>query len=344
MENKKESTTPSNHPSKKEASHKKESSISDNHSVKKESIAPVNNVQPAKKDTVEIPIGKLRENPWIISTIVLGVALILVIAFAGKASITGNTVNAQTAGEKVLNFLESNPDLQGQVELVSVEDKGQVYEVTLNFQGQDVPIYTTLDGQYLISDLVPIDPTAEIPSQQEVQPTTQPTQAQLSEDDDPVLGDKNAPITIIEFSDFQCPFCAKFHSETLPELKKNYIDTGKAKLIYRDYPLPNHPMAIPSALAAQCVFEQGGDEAYYKYHDTLFSNQAILSSENLIVWASQQGYNIKDCFESQKFLNEVNADYAAGGQLGTPTFFINGMKVEGAQPYTIFEQILESQI
>lgn len=89
-------------------------------------------------------------------------------------------------------------------------------------------------------------------------------------DDDPVLGSPTAPVTIIEFSDYQCPFCYSFWQQTLPQIKKNYIDTGKVKFVYRDFPLNIHPMAEPSARAANCAGEQG---KYWEYHDKIFGEQ-----------------------------------------------------------------------
>lgn len=95
--------------------------------------------------------------------------------------------------------------------------------------------------------------------------------APASADDDPFIGNANAPVTMIEFSDYQCPFCLRFWSETLPQIKKDYIDTGKVKFVYRDFPLNIHPMAEPSARAANCAGEQG---KYWEYHDKIFSEQS----------------------------------------------------------------------
>ncbi len=92
----------------------------------------------------------------------------------------------------------------------------------------------------------------------------------VSEDDDPMLGDPGAPVTIIEFSDFQCPFCQKFHSETFPQIKKTYIDTGKVRFVYRDFPLSFHPGAQPAAEAAECAHAQG---KFWEMHEALFSEQ-----------------------------------------------------------------------
>ena len=93
-----------------------------------------------------------------------------------------------------------------------------------------------------------------------------PTKGVATIDDDPILGDKNAPITIIEFSDYECPFCKRHFTDTYPKLIKEYIDTGKAKLVFRDFPLSFHdPMATKEAVAANCAKEQGGDKKYFDY-------------------------------------------------------------------------------
>ncbi|MEK7084540.1 MAG: thioredoxin domain-containing protein, partial [Patescibacteria group bacterium] len=94
-------------------------------------------------------------------------------------------------------------------------------------------------------------------------------------DDDPMIGSAKAPVTIIEFSDFQCPFCARFATETLPPLKSTYLTTGKARLIFRDLPLVQiHPYARGAAIAAECAKKQGKDAMYFRYHDKLFENQS----------------------------------------------------------------------
>jgi protein-disulfide isomerase len=175
-----------------------------------------------------------------------------------------------------------------------------------------------------------------------------PAVVDVSEDDDPFLGDANAPVTIIEFSDYQCPFCGRFWSQTLPSIKSQYIDTGKVKLVFRDFPLDSiHPFATPAAIAAECVREQGGDEAYFEYHDILFTNQAALSQAGLISWAKQEGYNIESCLNSGKFRSEVQNDFRDGGAAGvsgTPAFFVNGKLISGAQPFSVFQQAIEAEL
>jgi protein-disulfide isomerase len=170
----------------------------------------------------------------------------------------------------------------------------------------------------------------------------------VSADDDTVLGDPNAPVTIIEFSDFQCPYCAKFVLETMPLLQENYIDTGLVKLIFRDYPLPSHADAAIASEAAECV----GDELYYEMHDAIFGNISAWSGTDdvegaLVGMASELGVDIAACMANGEMTEEVAADYAAGrsyGVSGTPTFFINGKKLVGAWPYETFVQVIESEL
>lgn len=200
------------------------------------------------------------------------------------------------------------------------------------------------------------NPAGNVPS-----PTAR---AEVSEDDDPVLGDENAPVTIIEFSDYQCPFCRKFWTETFNDLKKDYIDTGKVKFIYRDYPLESiHPTAVQSAEAANCVREKGGDEAYYKMHDKIFQEGNKLDGGDPITgpvrgtaqydltelkkWAKDIGYDIGSCLDSGKFESEIQKDLedgSAAGVSGTPGFFVNGQLISGAQPYSVFEQLIEAEL
>jgi len=169
----------------------------------------------------------------------------------------------------------------------------------------------------------------------------------INEDDDAVLGDKDAPITIIEFSDYECPFCGRHYQQTHSRIKSNYIDKGKVKLVFRDFPLSFHPNALPAAIAAECVREQGGDEAYWKMHDLTFQNQQELSVVNLKKWAQSIGYDIGGCIDSNKYESEVQKDSADGsnaGVSGTPAFFINKKLISGACPYDTFEKAINAEI
>ncbi len=195
-------------------------------------------------------------------------------------------------------------------------------------------------------------------------PAAQPPQATkgvASVDDDPVLGDKNAPVTIIEFSDYECPFCKRHFDDTFPQLVKNYVDTGKVKIVFRDFPLSFHePMASKEAIAANCAREQGGDKKYFEYHHEIFkrttSNGNGLDDTKIQTIASDLKLNINtftSCLSNTAQADEVKkdiADGAAAGASGTPTFLIgkssgdgqiNGDLVVGAQPFAVFQAVID---
>ncbi len=178
-----------------------------------------------------------------------------------------------------------------------------------------------------------------------------------------VLGDEDAPVTIIEFSDFQCPFCRKFWTETFGQIKQNYVDTGKVKFVYRHFPLEGlHPAANIAGQAAECVRELGGDEAFWKMHDKIYMEQNILDSgsatgavtktvtfgaADLKKWAKDLGYDVGACLDSGKYKGAVDADTAEGasyGVQGTPAFFVNGNMLSGAYPYASFQQLIEAEL
>ena len=203
-----------------------------------------------------------------------------------------------------------------------------------------------------------------VPNQQQQQ--NQPIgPVKVSVDDDPVLGDKNAPVTLIEFSDYECPFCKRHFTDVYPQLKKDYIDTGKVKLVFRDYiAVPSHnPLATSEAMAAQCAKDQDGDSAYFKFHDAIFtktiSNGNGLAVSELPVIAKSLGLNVstfQSCLDSNKYKDEVNKDIADGqkvGVNGTPSFFvgksnssgtIDGTIIVGAQPFSAFKVIIDEML
>ena len=303
--------------------------------------------------------SKFRENPWILSTIILGVIL-LVFFFYGGGGINGNVIGEDNAAKSLISFIESQSNGQPSgVSVLSTEQDGQLYKVTVDYQGQNVPLYVSLDGKYLISSVIPLDPNAGTPSDSGADSganTGTPINVEIGES--PVKGKENAPVTIVEFSDYQCPYCGRFFEETLPSIQKNYIDTGKVKLVYRDFPLGFHPMAIPSAQAANCARETGGDSAYFKMHDKIFAEQNKLdggsvsstvqfTTEDIKKWAKDIGYDIGSCLDSDKYASEIQKDQQDGqsyGVQGTPAFFINGQLVSGAQPYQAFKQIIDAEL
>jgi len=166
----------------------------------------------------------------------------------------------------------------------------------------------------------------------------------------PVKGDLKAPVTIVEFSDFECPFCGRFHQSTLPQIITDYVDKGKVLFAYKHFPLSFHKNSKNASLASECAKEQGGDKVFYKYHDILYTNQTTQTVENLKKWAADMGLDtakFDSCLDTQKYAKEVDADFAEGqsfGVSGTPAFFINGRLVTGAQPFSAFQTIIDEEL
>jgi protein-disulfide isomerase len=168
------------------------------------------------------------------------------------------------------------------------------------------------------------------------------------------IGDPNAPITVIEYADFQCPFCLSFVSETKPQLEEQYIRTGKVYFVYRDFPLVDiHPGALLAAHVAGCAAEQG---SFWPMHDRLYAGAAKHE------WSSGSGEDfrtflgyardlqldvgaLQQCINSNQQAPRIAADYRAGGERGvrsTPTFLINGQPFIGARPYADWQRYLDS--
>ncbi len=171
-------------------------------------------------------------------------------------------------------------------------------------------------------------------------------------DDDPIFGDVNAPVTIIEFSNFQCHYCLEFHTNVFPRIKENYIDEGLVKFVYRDYPPTSYPQGRITAEAAECVDELSDDATYFAMHDSIFGNIANWSQQSdadqvLAGLAEELGVDIKSCLSNGLTKEEVENDYLAGrgyGVGGTPTFYINGKPIVGAHDYEVFETALNYEL
>lgn len=166
----------------------------------------------------------------------------------------------------------------------------------------------------------------------------------VSADDDPFIGPKDAPITIIQFAEFQCPYCGKA-GESVDQVMKEY--EGKIKMVYRDFPLNFHDRAIPAAVAANCSGEQG---KYWEMHDLLMSNQRALSDADLTAHATSLSLDLEKwntCRIDPKQTAEVEKDLADGqkvGVSGTPAFFINGVMLSGAVPFSQFKEIIDREL
>jgi protein-disulfide isomerase len=161
----------------------------------------------------------------------------------------------------------------------------------------------------------------------------------------PALGPADAPITIVEFSDYQCPFCRRWHQEVYEPLLNAY--PGKIRIVYRNLPLTSiHPDAQAAAEAAMCAGEQ---DAYWTYHDKLFGSES-LDTQTFVKYAQDLSLNVEkfqSCISDQKYKDAIQADSDFAINMGirsTPTFFINGLALVGAQPLDVFKQVIDKEL
>jgi protein-disulfide isomerase len=194
----------------------------------------------------------------------------------------------------------------------------------------------------------------QLPTKQAVEPL------KISIDNDPVIGNSDAPITIVEFSDFQCPFCARFHTQTLPSILEEYIEQGKVKLVFRDFPIQSiHPNALPASVAAECANDQN---KFREMHDMLFEKQSEwnkLETTDALSLFSQYASGMQldqevfdSCLTSGKHIPEIQNDLEDGreyGVSGTPGFFVGNdqigfVELKGAQPFESFKKVIDAQL
>jgi protein-disulfide isomerase len=167
-----------------------------------------------------------------------------------------------------------------------------------------------------------------------------------------VLGKAEAPVTLVEYSDFQCPYCLRHFSETQSRLIAEYVNTGKVKIVFKNFPIPElHPQAFQASVAAECAAEQG---KFWAYHDVLFQRFGARTID--YTPAGLGGYAVSlqldrdkfdACLRDEKISARINADRQEGNRLGvrgTPTFFINGQQLVGAQPYEAFKAALDAAL
>lgn len=164
-------------------------------------------------------------------------------------------------------------------------------------------------------------------------------------DDDPSSGPVDAPITIVEFSDFYCSFCVRFANETMSQIKERYGD--QVRFVYRDLPITSGQPAIDAAVAANCAHDQGN---FWGYHDIIFANSSAQSREMYVSFASELGMDAGAftlCLDNPKSLDEITLDYIDATALGvdsTPRFFVNDSVIFGAMPFETFALVIDREL
>jgi len=261
----------------------------------------------------------------------------VIIVFSGTIS----SNQALSLAEDQVNSIVSSQGLIATSTNISFENG--IYKVLIDIsQGElskSADVYLTRNGKLMIVGTVyETDSLQEGPSRTEFDLDG----SELS------IGNPNAPVTVIEFSDLQCPFCKKFYDSTLKDLKTNYIDTGKVYFVYKHFPLSFHPSAQIAGEATECANEQG---VWYEYHEEIYNSQnGDFGVSELKQWAIgivSDATAFNECLDSRKYSNKVNADMIEGqsiGVSGTPASFVNGILVSGAQPYESFKVLVDSEL
>lgn len=230
--------------------------------------------------------------------------------------------------------------------------------VVITVSGTTLAVPMTKEqGDAILNELRQIKQLLARPQQQQVQAAPSvPQNLTVKSDALYVLGKSDAPLTMVEFTDFQCPFCGRFEATIFPEIKKNYIDTGKLRLILQDLPLSDlHLYALKAAQSVHCAGDQG---KFWEMKELVFKNQSRLDIDSLVGYAKDISLNadtFKSCMADGTHLKEIGdeAKYAQSlGITGTPTFIVgkstgnsvDGRVIVGAQPYAVFEAVINGEL
>lgn len=176
------------------------------------------------------------------------------------------------------------------------------------------------------------------------------------DDNDPFEGDIDAPVTIVEFSDFECPYCARHYSQSYQNIKEEYVEKGLVKTVFKDLPLESiHPNATGAAVIAECAYDQGGNESYFEVHNAIFDNMiaksGTLSKSNIYEWISDienlDMEALQSCADNNETIDRVTKDMQQAAELGiqgTPAVFVNGQFFNGAYPYEQIKQAIDAEL
>ena len=273
---------------------------------------------------------------------------VLAAVLAGMACATAALADDAT-NQKIVDYYRRKSNLPPEVvaTVTNITDskipgaKQATLTLSRGGQTQTQEIIMSADGRYVIFaevEDVTSDPFKAIA-------------AKLKTDGSPVRGPKDAKVTIVEFSDFQCPYCARAHQTIADQVMKEY--DGKVKLVYKNFPLGFHKWAEPAAIAGACAAQQD-PAAFWTFYDFMFNNQQQITPENVKEKSQEalKGTKIdmakwNDCYDNKKTLDKVKADMAEGssvGVTGTPAFIINGRKISGAQPFPNFKAVIDDEL
>ena len=261
----------------------------------------------------------------------------------------GGLALAADPSEQLIKFYrkKSNTPPTAKVAVTGLKDsaikgaKEGTLEIGEGAQAQKVPFTMSPDGRYVIfasTEDVTVDPSKAV-------------MAKIDLKGQPAKGPATAKVTIVEYSDFQCPFCSRGYNTIEKQVLKEYGD--KVRFYYKHYPLPFHPWAKPGAIGVECAKQQKPD-AYWTLYSALFENQGQITADNLKEksqgFLANSGIDMtkwNDCFDNKKTAAQVEAQMAEGssvGVRGTPGFIINGRLLSGAQPFEAFKNIIDDEL
>ena len=259
--------------------------------------------------------------------------------------VAGSAVMAAAADEQLIKYFrkKANVPPAQEVKVSGVKDsavKG-LKEGTLDVGGRKVPFVMSADGRYAV--FASLEDVTSDPSKAVME--------KISLKGEPFKGGANAKVTIVEYSDFQCPFCSRGYATIENEVLKTYGD--KVKFYYKNFPLAFHKWAEPGAIAVECAKDQKA-EAYWKLYAGMFEQQQQITPENVkeksLALLEGTGIDKKkweECYDGKKTADRVKAQMAEGqsvGVSGTPGFIINGRLVSGAQPFATFKAIIDDEL
>ncbi len=288
-----------------------------------------------------------------------GVAGLAAIAMLAAVTSTAAAALDDAAKKKVVDYYRRKANLPPEVvvDITDVVDsklpgtKQAKLKLTSGNNVQEVELLMSPDGQYVIFSGVDRNRMA-VGSIEDV--TSDPfseVMKKLKLDGDPSKGPKDAAVTIVEFSDFQCPYCARAYNTVKTQVMTEY--DGKVRLVYKNFPLNFHKWAEPAGIATECVYDQD-EEAFWKLYSYYFDNQRELTPENLKEKTHEALKDTKvdvakfdDCYDNKKTADRVRNDMAEGqsvGVTGTPAFLINGRFLSGAQPFPRFKAIIDDEL
>jgi protein-disulfide isomerase len=270
---------------------------------------------------------------------------------AAPAAAAANVDKSELAG-RIKRYYESSGDIPPDVDVAVAElsssdipglSKGKM-KLSRGAQSQEIAFFVSNDGRWFLQG-DPVDLT--------VDPIAHIVETITVGENDPHRGSEAAAVTIVEYSDFQCPFCARAEKIVQEEVLAKYGD--KVRFVYKQFPLTSiHPWAEPASIIGLCVFKQAGNDAYWKYHTAVFEKQKDIPNEapaaKLLTVAKEAGADeakVKACFEAEETKQIVVATLEEAEKIGvdsTPTFFINGRKLSGAQPLEAFQAIIDPEL